>query len=174
MQVNKQIRKCTSSDLEALLLISRETFVLAFEKDNNPVNFKAYIDVAFSRNIIAQQLNNPNSGFYFLFVECQLVGYFKLNQKQAQSEKMDNTTMELERIYVRLAVHGQGFGTFMLKEAIRIASVQKNTELRLGVWQENTDAVRFYEKFGFKKFGTHPFYIGSDKQTDWLMKVGLY
>lgn len=45
--------------------------------------------------------------------------------------------------------------------------------LWLGVWQENKGAIQFYERHGFQKFGTHPYFIGSDEQTDWLMRFHL-
>ncbi|MEM9391391.1 MAG: GNAT family N-acetyltransferase, partial [Bacteroidota bacterium] len=43
----------------------------------------------------------------------------------------------------------------------------------LGVWEYNTDAIRFYERLGFTPFGQHSFILGSDHQTDILMKKPL-
>jgi ribosomal protein S18 acetylase RimI-like enzyme len=43
----------------------------------------------------------------------------------------------------------------------------------LGVWEHNPRAIAFYEKWGFKQFGTHPFLLGKDLQTDILMKKEL-
>ena len=39
----------------------------------------------------------------------------------------------------------------------------------LGVWEKNLKGIRFYERFGFKKFSEHLFVLGNDIQTDWLM-----
>ena len=36
----------------------------------------------------------------------------------------------------------------------------------LGVWEHNERARHFYERYGFKKAGTHTFTIGPDQQTD--------
>jgi len=48
---------------------------------------------------------------------------------------------------------------------------QKNARyVWLGVWEKNTRAITFYRRHGFKKIGSHPYFIGKDKQTDWLMK----
>jgi len=49
-----------------------------------------------------------------------------------------------------------------------------NTEyLWLGVWDKNTGAIRFYERNGFVKFDEHPFYMGDELQTDYLMKLSF-
>jgi ribosomal protein S18 acetylase RimI-like enzyme len=68
---------------------------------------------------------------------------------------------------------GEQIGTKMLFKAIEIAFDKNKKHLWLGVWEKNTDAIRFYQKHGFLKFNTHPYYIGKDKQTDWLMRFDL-
>lgn len=165
--------KCTMSDLGVLVNISRDTFVTAFEKDNNPEDFWNYINKAFNENAMVEQLLNVNSSFYFVYLKNVLVGYFKLNKNQAQSEKFAKRSMELERIYVLKDFQSQGIGKQMLLKTIEIAKQSKATFLWLGVWQENKNAVRFYESHGFKIFDSHPYYLGNDKQTDWLMKKKL-
>lgn len=168
-----RFQKCTSADLDKLIEISRTTFVDAFEKDNDPDDFKAYIDKAFAKANIQQQLEHSDSIFYFAFKGEVLVGYFKLNENTAQTDVKRPESVELERIYVIKEFQGNRIGKEMLHQALRLAVKMQKTLLWLGVWQKNTDAVRFYEKHGFIKFGTHPYYIGDDKQTDWLMRYDL-
>lgn len=167
------IRKCTSADLADLIFISKKTFIDAFEKDNKPEDFKSYIAVAFEENNIEAQLKNPNSSFYFVYEDAILAGYFKLNMNRAQTDLKLSNSIELERIYVVQEFQGKQIGSRILEEVKQIASNQNKSIIWLGVWQKNEDAVRFYERHGFVKFGTHPYYIGKDKQTDWLMRVEL-
>jgi len=155
------IRKCTIQDLDVLLQIARRTFVDAFEKDNTPEDFAVYIKEAFAKSTIAEQLRNFNSAFYFLYVKKELAGYFKINEFDAQHELKTDDTIELERIYVLEEFQGQQLGTFMITEAMRLAKEKNKKQLWLGVWEENTSAIRFYEKQGFVKFDTHPYYIGT-------------
>lgn len=168
-----RFQKCTFSDLDELIKISRRTFVDSFEKDNDPNDFKNYIDSAFEKNNIASQLNNGNSYFYFVFKDEQLVGYFKLNIEDAQTDIKSKESIELERIYVHQKFQGQQIGKFILQEAINLASQQNKTYIWLGVWEKNLDAIRFYQKYSFTKFDTHPYYIGKDEQTDWLMRYEI-
>jgi len=171
--MNLTFEKCTIEDLNVLVDISRDTFVHAFERQNNPDDFWNYINEAFDENVIIEQLLNINSEFHFVYLKNVLVGYFKLNKNEAQTEQFAKHSIELERIYVLKDFQGQGIGKFILKKAIEISQLCKGSFIWLGVWQENKNAVRFYETHGFKKFGSHPYFIGKDKQTDWLMKKRL-
>jgi len=171
--MNLTFEKCMIKDLNLLVDISRDTFIHAFEKQNNPEDFWNYINEAFNENAMVEQLLNVNSEFFFVYLKNVLVGYFKLNKNEAQTEQFAKRSIELERIYVLKDFQKQGIGKLMLLKIIDIAKACKATFIWLGVWQENKDAVRFYESYGFKIFGSHPYYIGKDKQTDWLMKKRL-
>lgn len=74
--------------------------------------------------------------------------------------------MELERIYVLSPYQGQGVGAKALNFVLQLAKRTNKTYVWLGVWEKNEAAIRFYEKWGFKKIGTHPYDIGNDRQTD--------
>lgn len=171
MQLHFQ--KCALSDLERLVEISKTTFVAAFEKDNDPADFKAYIRIAFGKKNILTQLKNLGSTFYFVFKDEELVGYFKLNEQDAQTDIKTEVAIELERIYVLQEFQGKQIGKLMLQKAIKLATEKGKEYIWLGVWEKNIAAIRFYEKLGFSKFDTHLYYIGKDKQTDWLMRYEI-
>ena len=42
-----------------------------------------------------------------------------------------------------------------------------------GVWDQNVNAIKFYERNGFRPFNTHSFVLGDDDQTDILMRIKL-
>lgn len=159
--------------MNALIDISRKTFVDAFEKDNDPIDFITYINEAFEKSTIQKQLQNSDSTFYFVYKDAALVGYFKLNVNAAQTDIKTEESLELERIYVLQEFQGEQIGKQMLQETLKIASSMQKEFIWLGVWENNKDAIRFYQKHDFVKFGTHPYYIGKDKQTDWLLRFDL-
>ena len=165
---------CAAEDIEALINISKNTFIDAFEQDNDPADFAEYLNVAFSFKTLMDQLKNPNSEFYFVYdSENVLTGYFKINQFNAQTEFQDSDGLELERIYVLKEYQNKGYGKLILEEVIRVAKIKAKSYVWLGVWEKNQNAIRFYERFGFLRVGTHPYYIGKDKQTDWILKREL-
>ncbi|MFS4492826.1 GNAT family N-acetyltransferase [Maribacter sp. 2308TA10-17] len=168
-----RFQKCALTHLDQLIEISKTTFVNAFEKDNNPEDFETYIDAAFDKSTIKEQLVNPNSSFYFAIKDEALAGYFKLNAGDAQTDIKSEEAIELERIYVLQEFQGKQIGKMMLQKAIEIAGEKHKRYIWLGVWEENTDAIRFYQRHNFTKFATHPYFIGKDKQTDWLMRFEI-
>lgn len=167
------LQKCDVSNLSMLVDVSRTTFIDAFEKDNEPENFKAYIEFAFDRSKIMAELKNPETTFYFVYEDKNLVGYLKLNEKEAQTDIKSGGGMELERIYVLQQYQGRQIGQWILNEVKKIAYEKQGLFLWLGVWEHNVKAIKFYKKHGFSKFGTHPYYVGKDKQTDWMMRFDL-
>lgn len=165
--------KCSVSDLDQLIAISRETFIEAFEAENNPDDFKSYMKKAFSRKQLQMELEDMQMSFYFVVNGGEVLGYFKLNEDVAQTEIKDKEAIELERIYVKSTYQGKKIGHWILQQIKGMALEQNKSYLWLGVWERNSKAIKFYENNGFIKFGKHPYYIGSDKQMDWLMKFDL-
>lgn len=164
------LKRCSETDLNALIAISKATFVEAFERQNDPEDFKKYIDSAFDKEKIRDELSNKYSDFYFVYSDQTLAGYFKLNSGEAQTDIKLAESLELERIYVLQSYQGKGFGKWILENAKSRAAECQKEFLWLGVWEKNTKAISFYEKNGFSKMGMHPYYIGGDKQMDWLMR----
>jgi len=171
--MERSLKLCEIGDLKPLASLARETFIAAFGQQNDPVDFESYMKSAFSDDALREELANPDSVFYLVREQDVNVGYFKLNFNNAQTDIREATSCELERIYVAPLWQGLGIGKWMLDRAIGIALQHEKNYMWLGVWEKNISAIRFYEKLGFVKFGTHPYYIGSDKQTDWLMRIDL-
>lgn len=166
-----RIVKCSMDDLQELRNISKDTFSDAFKIKNNPEEFKVHMDYAFSKQKITFELLNPNSQFYFAYLDKELIGYMKLNYNDAQTEHFYPNAVELERLYVKTEYQNKGIGEIMLQFAIKKAKERNPPFIWLGVWQDNPAALRFYERYGFEIFDTHPYFIGNDKQTDWLLKL---
>ena len=164
---------CDPGDLDRLRNVSIATFRDAFEAQNNPEDFRHYMEKAFSNEQLLKELENTEMRFYFAWAGNRLAGYCKLNTGAAQTELQDPHGMEIERIYVDAAFQGKGIGARMLEALEALARTAGMRYLWLGVWQKNPGAIRFYERHGFEIFGEHPYYIGSDRQMDWLMRREL-
>ena len=165
-----KIRKININDLETLRNISIQTFRETFDEVNTEEDMQKYLDENLSVEKLNSELDNTNSEFYFLENNGDILGYLKLNFKDAQTEKLEENHFEIERIYILKAFLGQKLGQILFDEAIEIGK-EKNLEyVWLGVWEENHRALKFYNKNGFEIFGKHDFVLGEDVQTDLLMK----
>ena len=168
-----KIRKINIDDLEALRNLSIQTFMETFEEVNTEEDMQKYLDENLSIEKLKTELENVNSEFYFAENNDEILGYLKLNFKDAQTEKVEENHFEIERIYVLKRFLGQKIGQILFDKAIEIGR-EKNLEyVWLGVWEENHRAIKFYEKNGFKIFGKHDFTLGEDVQTDLLMKMKI-
>lgn len=173
MRKNLTYLKCDLNSIEELIDISRQTFIETYEKDNNPDDFANYMKSAFNHQKMKKELKHPNSEFHFIYLEKTLVGYFKLNEDKSREKTHVTDAMELARIYFFKQFQGQNYGSESLLKIIEIAKVKRKSWLWLSVWQHNEKVVRFYERHGFTKYDTASFYIGNDRQIDWLMRLDL-
>lgn len=168
-----KIRKINIDDLETLRYLSIQTFKETFEQVNTKEDMQKYLIENLSIEKLNSELENPNSEFYFAENNDEILGYLKLNFKDAQTEELEENHFEIERIYVLKTFLGQKIGQILFDKAIEIGR-EKNLEyVWLGVWEENHRAIRFYEKNGFEIFGKHDFVLGEDVQTDLLMKMKI-
>lgn len=167
---NIKIEKVTLKEIEELQKIGKETFADTFGSQNSPVFMNEYLKKSFSKEKVKGELLDENSETFFARFDNKIVGYLKVNFGQSQTELKDENSLEIERIYVIKEYLGKKIGKALYNKAITIA-IQNNFQyVWLGVWEENTRAIRFYEKNGFIKFDKHIFDLGGDKQTDILMK----
>ena len=167
------IRKIDLADLDMLQQISRETFLETFAASNTTENMNSYLSVNLSVDKLRAELSDPDSMFYFATEDTNVIGYLKINKGNAQSEKISDRSMEIERIYARAAYHGKGIGQMLLEFAIEKARDFHADQVWLGVWEENPRAIAFYRKNGFTEFDRHEFRLGDDIQTDIMMNMDL-
>ena len=165
------LRVAEFADLASLLDLAQTSFLQAFTEGNKPENVQAYLSQAFTPVQLEKEWRNPASTFLLASLEGKLVGYTKVNLAAAQTDVQDPESLEVARLYTLEEVWGKGVGQFLLNAALDFAKEKGKTFVWLGVWEHNARAIRFYEKNGFRAFGSHPFPFGDKIQTDWLMRV---
>ncbi len=163
-------QKLSQKDLDTLQHISLLTFRATYEHLNDPLVFQSYIDQAFHKTKLEEELLNANSAYYFLKKGGEVAGYFKLNFAKADGDIPEASSVELERIYVLPFFQGQGLGAMIINKAVAITKQKGFQWLWLGVWDQNHKAIGFYEKQGFQRYGQHIFWMGEEEQNDWLMR----
>lgn len=158
---------------EFLQNIGLTTFQETFQHSNTASDFQEYVDKSFSEHQILSELKNPNSTFFFAVIQDEIVGYLKLNVRDAQTEQIGPDAIEIERIYVLQEYQGQRIGVALMEKALSEGRRLNMKYIWLGVWEYNTKAIEFYKRKGFIAFDTHIFILGSDHQTDILMRLEL-
>lgn len=167
------IKKCNLENASELQRISVETFTETFKEHNSPEHLNAYLEKAYNLEALKQELANPSSHFFFVYWDQEIAGYLKVNMDKAQTEAMGSGSLEVERIYVKQHYQKHGLGKALLNKAFEIALDEKKQAIWLGVWEDNTNAIAFYQKKGFVQTGSHSFFMGDDEQVDLIMTKTL-
>ena len=160
-------------DLHELRDLSISTFYETFAPMNTPEDMENYLATSFDEAKFRRELSDSNTEFFFVYSGEELAGYMKLNEAPSQSDVNDKASLEIERIYVLSKYQGEGLGALLMDKAISTARERDKEYIWLGVWEKNEKALVFYKKHGFHKIGEHSFVIGSDIQTDHLMRLDL-
>ena len=84
-------------------------------------------------------------------IDDLIVGYITFNIKEKDNHSMRyRKQLEIEAICVDQRYRGKGIGTELLKYVKKIGKENNCTDLYLTVNEENANAIKVYEKFGFK------------------------
>jgi diamine N-acetyltransferase len=165
------IRFATTADAELIADMSRQTFYETFAVSNTKENMDMFMNDTFTKEALMKEVGTPGSIFFLAYDGDEPVGYVRMRQN-ADSPELVNA-IEIARIYATTNAIGKGVGKILMQQCIAIAMEKKNDTIWLGVWEHNQRAIDFYSKWGFEKFATHLFMLGTDAQTDWLMKKTL-
>jgi ribosomal protein S18 acetylase RimI-like enzyme len=132
-----------------------------------------YLEKTFTPDRLKTEMEDPANTFLLAVHGDVVAGYAKLREQQNPPELKGEVAIEIERIYVRKEYLGKKVGALLMEKCLTLAQEKAYKLVWLGVWEHNAKAMAFYEKWGFEKFGSHPFLLGTDLQTDLLMKKKL-
>lgn len=167
------VRRCTTGDVATLVSLGIRTFRETFEAVNTPENMKLYLEKNFYDEKLEEEMRESGSIFFLAEYDHKAVGFAKVRTVEIPVELAGYRPMEIERIYAVREVIGKGVGKRLMETCLDHARSGGFDLVWLGVWEHNEPAKAFYEKWGFEKFGAHVFMLGTDAQTDLLMKKVL-
>ena len=170
-----RVRTATVADARRLSELGAATFRQTFEGENTAEDMASYLADAFTPVRQAAEITDP-AGTVLVAErrgasadDAELVGYVHLVSGPAPAAVRGPAPLELKRLYVARAWHGQGVAQALMDAALDAARARGAATLWLGVWERNPRAVAFYAKYGFTRVGEHTFVLGADAQTDWLL-----
>lgn len=114
-----------------------------------------YQQMRYSPNVLAEELTDLQSEFYWIKKEGRSVGYLKLNRNTCPDAVVPPVTkigLEIERIYLHKAASGLGLGYQAMAWAEERAR-QLGRDFLFLYTMDTSDARFFYEKVGYVKSG---------------------
>lgn len=166
------IRKALENDVALLTKLGYDTFHETYAAYNTQSDMDMYLSEKFTQDRIATELQQDGADFFIAELSGKPAGYVKYNMNNNNPENLiANRPLELERIYILKEYQRSKIGKELIHHCISYARENLCDVIWLIVWQENLQALKFYESHGFIKFGVKDFILGNDVQKDYLMKL---
>jgi diamine N-acetyltransferase len=166
------IKPAQAGDAERLAEFAERVFDEVFSPGNDEGDMASYLNEAFSPEIQRREITEPG-GIVLLATDSatgELAGYLHIAAAERPACVTGDAPVELKRLYVDPSHHRKGIGKKLLDEGLARAKAAGARTVWLGVWERNFTAQAFYTREGFVRVGDHPFVLGSDTQTDWIMQ----
>lgn len=167
-----RIVPCGLKHQALLSAIGRETFYETFSPFHPESDMKMYLDTTYTPEKIRQNIHDPEVRYYAAYTEEGDAGYIKLISGN-RPEGPAGRVLEIEKIYVRRKFQGRKIGSALMEEAVKTAIEKGCDYIFLGVWQENKEAIAFYQRWGFEIYATRTFQLGKRVCEDYLMMLRI-
>ncbi|HPH45530.1 MAG TPA: GNAT family N-acetyltransferase [Chryseolinea sp.] len=164
------VRAVTEKDLHTLREVAIQSFRDLLEKSNTEEDMKLYIDKNLTYEQLKKEFHEKETVFFLLYDGEKAMAYLKLRVGHEPEELAGTNSIEIERLYCIQEYVGKHIGKILMQISLDYAKEHGYEIIWLGVWEHNPRAYAFYQKWGFEKFGSHVFMLGTDAQTDWMMK----
>lgn len=171
--MNLSIRQANTSDVKIICALGITTFYEAYFEQDNSGDLADYVLESFDQVQIEAEINNADSTFFIAELNGKAVGYAKLRENSKVDCLKNEIAIELHRIYILERAKGKGVGRELMNRCFETARAKGYKMLWLGVWEQNSSALKFYEKIGFVKVGELQFPYGNAVGTNFVMKIGL-
>ena len=163
------LRPALSADAPALAVLGRDSFIAKFGTMYRPEDLAAFLAEQHAPQIVAAQLADPAYRVMLAERDGALVGYCKLGLSCGWPEHARGSyAIELKQLYTAPGATGGGIGSALMDGALAEARALGADEIQLSVWSGNTDAQRFYHRYGFAKVADTHFWVGEQRDDEFL------
>jgi len=167
-----EYRDAMPADGDALDTMAQAIWIETFAHGVSAEDAATYLAQAYGPNgKLLADLSSGAARFHLALADGRVVGYAKVNPPWLPDAEPG--ALQLSQIYVSSDQHGAGVGKALLDWAIATARAQRATALLLTVWEENRRAAAFYRKNGFEHVGDYAFAVGTQIDTDHIMRLAL-
>jgi GNAT superfamily N-acetyltransferase len=168
------LRPASLDDMPALTELARSSFVDAFGDLYKPSDLSAFLEQVYTVEAVTGDFENPNLVYQLAEDETGLAGYCKIALKSSFSEHSDAARpMGLNQLYMAGGRTGQGIGAKLMEWALAQARAIEADAVQLSVYSENFGGQRFYQRYGFTKIADVGFWVGTQRDAEFLYELRL-
>ena len=165
-----EIRPARLSEAAELSAMMRRTFLAANGHCSTPENVAAFVAQAYTPERQAQEIRDPDTLTLIVEQDGVWAGFAQLRWGTLPPTDVGlQPTVEPARIYLDEAFHGRVIAAVLVSHLLAAARLRGSRSVWLTVWQESSQAIRFWRKHGFQIVGRSIFHVGDDPKEDWVM-----
>jgi len=167
------IRNVRPEDIPALIDLAAATFLDSFGDYHTPENCNAFIAKTHNADVYQHAIIAPSKLLLVAEQDNTLQAYLYAKPTALPVSKGLIGAHELSKIYTRKACQSRGIGVRLMQNWESWAKAHNQSDLVLGVWSENKDAQRFYERYGYRKISEYKLSVGDVEDTDYIYHKAL-
>lgn len=168
------LRAATAADIPALSALGSESFVVKFGDMYRPEDLAAFLEETHSHEALSGELAHPERRYRLAEIDGQLAGYCKLAIPSTLTEHDSaQRPIEIKQLYTAPGLTGKGIGAALMDWAMAEARAYGADAIQLSVWSGNTDAQRFYARYGFVKAADIEFWVGEQCDEEFLFALRM-
>jgi GNAT superfamily N-acetyltransferase len=168
-----RIRAAVLADAGILTDLGARTFRDSFAADNTPEDMEAFLASHYRPELQAAELRDPRNLYLLAEVSGVPAGFALLSDGAREKGVPGERPWNLARLYVDRPFLGAKVGAALMGRCLEEGRARGHDVLWLGVWEHNTRARAFYERWGFSEVGEMNFMLGSDLQRDLVLALKL-
>ena len=132
-----------------------------------------FLKETYAPSVIAAEIANPGIT-HRLIDDGTLCAFIKLRTPSSYAAHSDaQNPIALGQLYTDPARTGEGLGAALMDWALDHARAQRHDAIQLSVWSENFGAQRFYQRYGFNKIADIDFWVGKQRDEEFLYELRL-
>ncbi len=170
------LRDAAPGDAEELARLGRDSFCHAFEHLYRPEDLQPFLREVYSPQAVLQEIADPG-------VRHQLTqdapgealsAFIKVKYDSPYAEHSDaRSPLCLGQLYTHPARTGEGLGAILMNWCLDLAKQRGCDAIQLSVYSDNPGAQRFYQRYGFDKIADIGFWVGEQRDAEFLYELRL-
>jgi ribosomal protein S18 acetylase RimI-like enzyme len=168
------VRVATRKDALVLAELGARTF-----RESSPNTHHEDVESFIAENFTPEKLmtclNVKNATGLVLETCGHAIGYALLTPHTPPGKIARATcSIQIKRFYVLQEWTGRQFGDVLMARCLEDVRHSAFETMWLTVWKNNERAIRFYERWGFRKAGVCDFVVGRHIQEDFLLLQNIH
>lgn len=147
-----RLQRLTATDVDAVSALARGVWQATYPALIPQAQIDAMLADRYAPERIREQLNDPRQAWWGAKQGDALLGF--------AHAPLDESGCKIDKLYVHPDRQRHGIGAALLQEMAGWARMQQARRLWLQVNRGNTQAIRAYEKYGFRIIESRVFDIG--------------